>query len=541
MDNQSQIKKGSRLTIIFSLLALLCLPALSIGFRDQTQSTKKETELEKPLEYEVSTRAQLVPLFVVDKKGNPVYDLEQEDIRLYVNGKLTRIIAFNRFSLEETQRQKGKKRRPPQSQAASVAAKLPERINFMIIDTLISNLKTLGPSRAIAAQIIRQASPSDAFVILQGSQRFGLRYIAGPEKNKKKLLNILRGLKHNYQRRNMGHNQMRGLAGTSGGSGDERTVLENLARAWTKRQTEQYQKDVRRFAYSLKQLKYALRSTTLSKSVFLISARVTDTQRLFPTPIDPETVEPGGLIVSTTAKATIDTIAENPLTYYGLLEDSAKAVNYGGGLFYLVNPIVSKRNFSNNSLKFMADAAGGKFIYGDNIKDIANKVKKNTSAYYELAFTPTSKPGKRNRVKVKCLRKGLRLTTIAHYEQERPYRLMKKLEKRMFVLNVVNNGSWSRMTAPVKLVKYKLLKHSKKDPLNSFIDIRLTLPENMRERIVHLYQIDIDPTTRKAAFRFVEKKMEKKEKIRFKVNPGMQQYFVLIEPSTTTCLYNRVI
>ena len=147
---------------------------------------------------------------------------------------------------------------------------------------------------------------------------------------------------------------------------------------------------------------------------------------------------------------------ENPVTYLRFLEEAAKEINYGGSLFYLINPLKQKKRGRGSDLKFMADAAGGKFISGTGMNDIVTQVKNSTSAYYELAFSPPpSAAGKKSRIEIKCKRKGVELTTIAHSEKERPYRSMKNMEKRMFVLNVINGGSWSRMTASVKQVKYK--------------------------------------------------------------------------------------
>ncbi|MCP5046627.1 MAG: hypothetical protein GY940_05620, partial [bacterium] len=175
-------------------------------------------------------------------------------------------------------------------------------------------------------------------------------------------------------------------------------------------------------------------------------------------------------------------------------------------------------------------------ISGTGIKDIVTQVKNNTSAYYELAFSPPpAAAGKKSSIRLKCNRKGVKLTTIAHSEKERPYRTMKNIERKMFVLNVVNGGSWSRMVAPVKMVKFKTT--GAKDLKN----IAVPLPPDMKNRDLHLYQVDIDPNTRKAVIGFARGKAGQTGKMRIKVNPGKQQFFVIIEPSTASCIYNRVI
>jgi hypothetical protein len=284
-----------------------------------------------------------------------------------------------------------------------------------------------------------------------------------------------------------------------------------LHRSWKER--EKYQKDVSRFAHSLQQLKYALRTTTLPKTVYLISAGQME-----------------GML------------GDNPITYLRFLEDAAKAVNYGGSLFYLINPLKQKAPGKGTALKFMSDAVGGKFISGTSVKNVVSQVKKNTSAYYELAFNPAKESGQKSRVKLKCKRKGVQLTTINYSEKGRPYRLMKKIEKRLFVLNIVNGGSWSRMVAPVKQVKYKT-PDTAKTPGNPDLSkyIEVVIPPEMRNRELDLYLVDIDVNTRKAAFGLVKKTVGETEKLRIKIKKDKKQYFVFIEPSTTTCIYNRVM
>lgn len=49
------------------------------------------------LEYEVTVKAMVVPVFAVDGKGNPIHDLKQDELRLFVNGKPSKIAFFTRY------------------------------------------------------------------------------------------------------------------------------------------------------------------------------------------------------------------------------------------------------------------------------------------------------------------------------------------------------------------------------------------------------------------------------------------------------------
>ena len=63
----------------------------------------------------------------------------------------------------------------------------------------------------------------------------------------------------------------------------------------------------------------------------------------------------------------------------------------------------------------------------------------------------------------------------------------------------------------------------------------------MNNKVLHLYQVDIDPNTRKAAFGFMKRKSNGVENLKIKNNPGKLQFFVIIDPVTASCVYNRVI
>ncbi|MCP5046628.1 MAG: hypothetical protein GY940_05625 [bacterium] len=504
---------------------------------------EQDNKIRDPLQYETGARAQLVPIYAVDRNDRPVFDLKQEEIELYVNGKPFHIIFFNRYQLEsgtETESQ------APEGRVKPKVIKAPERINFIIIDSMISNMNALGASRAVAWQLVRKAPPNEAFVVLESNPKKGFRYIEGPTKNKRKLQEVIAAIKTATAKRDLVQGDMRELSASSVGNASaiEAARLERNAAYGGKREYEKYHRDVRHFANSLTRLKYALKSTTLSKTVYLISYRPQDSR-----------------MVNSNA-----TMGETSVGYLRFLEDAAKEVNYGGSLFYIINPIPEKLKtaMKNPELRFMADAAGGKYISGGSFPDILSKVKNSTSAYYELAFTPTAKPGEKVRIRVKCKRKGVQLTTIGNTQQELPYRRMETVEKQMFVLNVINGGSWSRIAGNVKKVKFEVSgkNSSPVDSANSqntvnFIDssiarlnsgnsspikrVSVSIPPEMKNRKLHLYTVDVNSESRKATIKLVKKKVKQHWKFRLKAKAGQEHYFVIIEPSTATCIYNRVI
>jgi VWFA-related protein len=493
--------------ILLFKITLLLLSGLILGaslLSGQPQETHKD------LKYELSVSAQLVPIFAVDAAGNPVYDLKKNEIILKVDGKPSKIIFFERFRLDSSKQNIN----PVQKKVPASTPKSPERLNFIIIDTLISNKNTMEPSRAIVMQLVAKASPGDAFVILESNQLSGFTHVVGPTKDSKEIKAGLKKLKKRYMRRRV--SLTKGLPkaenATSSGEAGLFILMNDLDAHRAVKEREQYQNDILRFADSLKQLKYAMRTTSLPKTVYLLSAGQMESK-----------------------------IADNAITYLRFLEDAAKAINYGGAMFYVVNPLTQKKRGKGNQLKFMSDAVGGQFISGTGINDVVSQVKQNTSAYYEMAFNPQKGSGHKNSLKLVCTRNGVHLTTINYSEQPRPYSMMKEIEKKLFVLNIINGGSWSRMIAPVQRGIYKDLgqeSSGKKGTQLKYIEVKI--PNEIRNRKLDLYLVDVDPTTQKAAMAMVQKTVSDKEKLQVKMKHNRKQFFVIIDPQTTTCIYNQV-
>jgi VWFA-related protein len=476
-----------------------------VGQTDQDKTQKNQSEY-----YEVDVTVQLLPVFAVDKKGNPVYDLKKQDIEFYVDGKPTEIVSFlaSRMEVEEFTR-------PPAQGAETKKAPAPmrptERINFIILDTLVSNAKIMEINKTIAAAIINKASAGDSYVIFQTNQAQGFRYVIGPEKDKMKLFQALRGIKVPYIRRDLRANvarRKRDYYASLGTHGERDSINTSLYILRAEREQEMYQRDIQRFAQAVRELKYALKTIRLPKTVFLISAGT----------------KHYGLGIS-------------GATQYRLLEGAAKAVNFGGAMLYVVNPIMYRSENKRKALKFMADVSGGKLVHGANIREIVDTVQKSTAAFYELAFQPPAQSGTRNRISMKCKRKGVELISVNYSEKSTPYPKMNKAEKKLFALNVVNGGNWSRITAKVGKIRYKKLDIGTGNAAHT---VEITLPTAMRNRPLDVFLVHIDPETQKADMTIEKKTITGKAILQLTPKENRNAYFVLIEPTTPFCIYNQV-
>ena len=498
---KNRILKRNRSAVVLAMLFIFMTSFSAVPL----VGGEKEAQLLKRLEYELSVSAQLVPVFAVDKQGNPVYDLGKEEIELSADGRPADIIFFTRYRVE------GHRQVKTEKDVKTPVAKSPERVNFIIMDSLISNINTIGPARAVAMGIVKNASPGDSFVILESDQIGGFQYVIGPEKDKNKLAEALLEIEVRYMRRRVriAADIIRNVQ-TSTGKAKGMAIREYMMdKNRAGRERERYRHDIEIFTRSLQQLKYALKTITLPKTVFLISAG----QMNF-------------------------ALGEMPVTYYRFLEDAAKAVNYGGSMFYLINPLRIRSKSVSTTLKFMSDQVGGKFVSGQSIKEIVTSIKKSTSAYYELAFNPGKKADVRSRIRLKCKREGVKLSTINYSERSQPYHRMNFTEKKMFALNVVNGGSWSRMVARVGRIKYRASGETSKE--KSVKRIRLNIPPAMRNRSLDLFRIYTDPVTQKADIVFENLEMGETATFSIDTAEDKDNFFVIIEPTKPFCIYNQV-
>lgn len=481
---------------------------------------------QQKLEYEVNVRALIIPVFAVDAKGNPVYDLKADEIQLLVDGKPFEIAQLTPFTVAE------QTAAPTAAKKTAVLTVTPMgRISFIILDSLANDRRGLKRAREIANGIINKSPEDDAFVILESNPEAGLKYIMGPETDKKKLTRTIKEIKlfagAGYK------TKMRKAIGidasgarsvelpkepVSDGSleGNSRTqeyrrwmYKKNMQKQETMR--EMYLKAMRRFAYSLVQLKYALKTIVQPKTVYLIS---------------------GGV--------PAHHLEHNVLRYYDFLDKSAVAINQGGSLLMVVNSVQPKRAGAGETLKFMAEKSGGKYFAGSDLNKVISRVEKHTTAYYELAFYPGAKSKDNVRINVKSKRKGVSLATVNHAERGKPYSKMKKLQKKLFALSVVTGGSWSRIVGQVNKIKVKKVKGTNVSGNAKTVSVKL--PPTLAGHKLDIFTINLDPLTMNSNIHLSTQSAGSENFLRIKIPVELKkdQYLVIVEPEKTLCVYNLI-
>jgi hypothetical protein len=221
-----------------------------------------------------------------------------------------------------------------------------------------------------------------------------------------------------------------------------------------------------------------------------------------------------------------------------------KSINKGGSVLYTINPrrtsdINDEEASGEMSLRYMAGESGGKYFAGSKPKKIIQRVKKTTAAYYELFYSIIPDMGSDMNVRLECRREGIRIHSLSHTEKNRPYHRMEPVQKKLFALNVVTGGSWSRIVGRVMQVKYSKAKPAKGESEKA-VTLRVPLPDVMRNRKVDMFLIHMDPDTQKTEINLLSSSVTDVVNIKFKPGKDRKQFFVVIEPTTPYCIYNKI-
>jgi hypothetical protein len=292
-------------------------------------------------------------------------------------------------------------------------------------------------------------------------------------------------------------------------------------------ENKRFRQKARLFARALAQFKYVLQSIADPTLVFLISEGFSKEKGVttFKRKYDLKSMSLRGAF------------REFSLYY---LHRIINGVNTGGSVLYTINPQLTNPGIANPlsdggalSMRYAAEASGGRYFEGENVEAMVKEIKKYTAAYYELGVSYGPELGQRQRIRVKCSRKGIRLHTIRQSEGPKPYHKMTKIEKKLFAYNAISGGTWSRITGKVKPADYKVEENQEKTL--KILDI--AIPENMRNRKVDVFLLQFDPKTKDLAIDLKSRTAKERERIRFKTKQNKEHYFVFIEPVKTLCIY----
>lgn len=512
---------------------------------------------QEPIKHEVRVEMMLIPAFAVDERGNPVYDLKEEDFQLYVDNEPVKLAGFFRHTFteeslvkEEITKKAAPSRTPPLEQMQT------QRFIFIILDTVYSSHRGFRRAKKIVEGIIENAAPSDQLVILENLAIGGLKYVDGPKKDRKELIQRVEKLK--IPSRQWGKTLFFTRQWNPDADTDAYDPRSNMGKAGVSRQLDKfnYKLQLKHFADSLRRFKYALKTISQPKVVFLVSEGMARGSFLMKSQTE------GNLVFALPGHSTeVSRPAYNDMAilkdeasvkerkeYFDVvslqyLQRALHAINNSGTVLYTINPAPFEKDRDASgemSLRYMASEGGGKYIAGADTKEVIERVVTSTSAYYELAFVAPEWMGGNLDIRLECKRKGVTINTFDKTQRARPYRVMTPMQKKLFALNMVTGGSWSRLLGKVVRVKYNITnKKQVADEVVNNIDVEL--PHKMRNVKLDLFLINYNPVTKKTVVEIVRDTQAEKANLVLKRTKDTQSYFVIIEPRNVYSIYNRVI
>jgi VWFA-related protein len=162
---------------VFFLFSGLCLIAGST-FQSSSASQEK-AQVQKPLHHEVSVTLKLVQVFVTDKKGKPVQDLQKSDFVVYDNGEKKEITEFEKHILTKPAAKAGP--RPAEEKINQTPLPPPDKVTvmsrkfFLFFDFAFNNQKGIIKAKEAALHFVdTEISPSDEVGLLSYSMFKGL-------------------------------------------------------------------------------------------------------------------------------------------------------------------------------------------------------------------------------------------------------------------------------------------------------------------------------------------------------------------------------
>lgn len=521
------------LILLFSLLPFLL------------QGQDKQDQITEPLQYQVAVNIRLIPIFAVNGRGEPIFDLKESDLELYVDGRLTNIQFFNPFTLEseETVHRRVPVEKPPVIKR--------ERVVFIILDAMFNSTTGFKRTKEIAINLIKKAQSGDTFVVIQNHAISGLNYVGGLELGRQGLIDKIMKLKISLEKRSKNLFASRLLPGyvdfdTEFDARLESSQWHKIRQHKMDTEKMRYRYQMKRFKYVISQLKFALKTIKKPKVVFLISEGIArgafkkGMMSEFSTQDMSADTGAFGSVFLQNEKTAIERNEYYSAYLLTYLTDIVKAINLGGGILYTINPqrindTMDEEIRGQMSLMFLANHAGGKYFAGSEPEEVVENVVRTTSAYYELGFIPESLRQQVSRVEVRSKRKGVVIHTINHIEKKVPYQQMAATQKKLFAYNAATGGTWARMAGKVVRVKYNRLKDHGDDE-----GIEIHIPKQMQGKQLDIYLIQVANKTHKTEVRTMTRRVSERVKLIFRRQKDNRQYFVLVEPAHVYCIFNQV-
>jgi len=544
----------------------LLLIIIITGFAFITAGYSQEKSEHKPIVESVEINWWQVPVFAVDKDGNPIIDLKETDIEIWLDNRPIETFTFYKRAFtasRETTDAPGEQKKENQS-----SPQLKKNTIFLLFDVAMSALTCTKNSKEIALDIIATSEPGVQFIAFTIEPFKGLKYITGPSDDKKELAReIEEKVKGKLNERILDFQKffdtkmlessrsLQSQGAKGGGAGSRRVYLrdKDLLRETA---ATYYLRKTRSFFDAFKSLYLVFNSIEDNKFVYFFTEGISNNMQ--------------------------DNLMGGRSLYQYHLKKMSRYLGQSGAVLFILNPmgvhdgttlITEQKKLFNPDidssdaysgkgdamvgsptsyltqeesrsgerwLRYLAVESGGKYLEGQN-EMVVKALEQIHRAYYEISFPdiPGLKGSTRN-IRIKSKRKGVSIHSLRSMERNKRYAEMNKIEKEILAANLITLGPLMKAVLTCQHIRVTQIKKSKNN-----MSYTVLLPGNFLNQQLDLYKIwvkdDLEVVSVKTQL-LVPKK--EKIKIRFdkkgKKAPGYKPYFVLVNSKTETALV-RVI
>jgi len=393
--------------IVYIKLILLLLFCSSIREIHSKEQANKEQTL---LQHEVAVTLKLVQVYVTDKKGTPVVNLNKEDFIIYDNGKKQPITEFERHILLLPYPKTEIQPEVIQESPIPPSRELMSRKFFLLFDFAYNNARGILNAKKAALHFIdTKLQPSDEVGVLSYSAIKSLKLHKNLTTDHTKVRKVVESF---------GLKEIHGRAENFDGGGfgaDKGEVLPG------ERDRKQSIHQAANFSLKMTDLSKALRYIPGYKHIILFSSGIPYSLR-----------GPGSdeVIARLNYKEMLKDLSASNTTVYTLdTEDLAFKIG------------VPLRNLGVDSLQNIASSTGGKYFANINsYEKHLERIQNLTGCYYVLGYYIDEKwDGKYHKIKVKASRPGCKVHAQKGYFNPKPFSKYSKHEKMLHLADLALN------------------------------------------------------------------------------------------------------
>ncbi len=435
-----------------AVTTLLLLVILGLPISD---STAQKNEAQEASQHDVSVTLKLVQIYVTDKKGNPILDLQKEDFVISDNGKRKTLTEFEKHTLRLPPSETGIQAEVIQENEPQVPQELMRRKFFLIFDYAYNNAKGILKAKETALDFIgTRIQPSDEVGVLSYSTLKSLQLHEYLTTDHQKLLSVVESFsmetrkgraesfENEYWYQATGENPLdASKAGKPSFRLEEQDPSFDPDLGSNKFSAQQDSvSHALHFIQKMKDFAKALRYIPGYKHIILFSSGIPysimygihQSPDTWNTPRGEHTMlqqgwDQGNKLLQLKYDEMLQELTASNTTIYSMdTEDLGSTI------------AVNSRLTGGFSLQTMATATGGKYFGNINSSDKhLEKIQNLTGCYYVLGYYIDEKwDGKYHKIKVKVNRKGSKVHAQKGYFNPKPFSEYSKLEKMLHLIDL---------------------------------------------------------------------------------------------------------